>query len=360
MEKLCAIHNDRLIEYACLAPGCSKNKPLCILCLKHDHTKCDYNYIVHSEDFNKLKIVKTPLNITEIANFHFKTKADSNKEIIATAFRQLKERTLKKLEFQSYDHEDILFLNNIDKLKQNYNINIQEGGNIVFTPKVQSDNSNVGETVRAYKKNINSAIEKLIKDIAAIKIDRVHQFITPRNFIGHKLLSIIYNDEIETITTRNNSDDQTTKKILIYSIPLTKTAVKLNVRSIDNSGDHDLESEFVSVGVMNQKTLNKYRKKNVDYIIQKYDELMYINSPSHNNFNMVEPIDKTFKRNYLCPGHSAIFMFKKSMSGNSVVELTDYMNYHLEKTMPSDQDYYLYIGLLNNNIEVEMTQDFSS
>lgn len=359
MEKICENHANRIIEYACLSPGCNNPRSLCILCVKHNHSSCDPNYLIYADDIGKLKLIRSSLNVPEIVAHNFTQQIAKNKETIIRAFRQLKERTLKTLEFSSYDHEDVLYLNNIDKLKQNYKVSIHKDGDIIFTPKLQTDKINTYIMVRAYKENINAAVNGLIKELSMIEVDRVHQIIEPRHFIGHKLLKLTYNSENETITIRDSDADKIVNKLLIYSIPLTKTAINISVKRLDDTAEIKPDNKFVTVGIISHKTFESYRKNTSDYILKNLDALSYVTSLDEKNFVAVTSPNYTMKHNYISPGHSAVFMFTKYMNSDSKCELTDFNEFLLEKTVASNTGYYFFIGMPNSDIEIELSQNFA-
>lgn len=357
MEKNCATHGNRALEFVCLAPRCTRNTAACILCLKHGHAGCEVEYVLHASELGRLSVARTGLNVPEIVAHHFQTQVARNSEATAQAFKDLKARTLKTLEFSSYHHEDVLYLNNIDRLKQNYKVFVHKDGDIVFTPKMQADMGGAGAMIRNYKEKVNAAVSALVRDLAELEVDRVHQLIDRRLFIGSASYRLDFDNAREMIRV-TGSETEGKHRLLVYPVPLTKTAVKFSVSLIDKNKEVNLEDKFVTVGLLSDKTLSQLRKQDGEFALASFEGTFYVSTVADTNFKVVERLPDDAKRSYLCPGHSAVLMFSKKMSGQVKCELTDFSSFRLEKSFVAAGEYYLFVGSVGEGVEVEISQNF--
>lgn len=167
MNNYCQDHIDRKILFFCFDTNCVINKKLCILCLKHDHQKCNQSSII---EINKIEEKIKSLNNENINDLLQKTRkiTEYKNETIKKANLEIKKAlnfSMKQLFFKEDKKENNYSEKKIKLIKKMFGVSYDKKSekikiNFNLEDKLNSLKSSKEIQKKFFEKIINSIHEK--------------------------------------------------------------------------------------------------------------------------------------------------------------------------------------------------------
>ena len=352
MESHCEEHNKHVKEFLCFNVGCFSKKLLCILCLKEKHSNCKPEYIVSLDQVRNSDSNLTKEQIGSVVSQHMSEKSTEVKEAVVTGFKGLKEKIQQELTFSSYENEDVLYLNGIKKLKENYTISFDGKGEILFNPKIKNDKVNTEVLVRTFKSKLNNLLHTFIKQVDELKIDNNYDEVFPTLLKYDKGIELKEKDGKFILTPKPNDD--TKNRTVVFQKRLTNFVLRLKPFQVT---DKKIDNYFkIEIGVMNGKEYNAMLdKERLTYESNSFTP--YITSKAVKNLNT-----KFYRRKesslYMELDNPFFFQFKNSVDFGQSVSFSDFDNYELNKVLSNKDEYYFYVRFLDDLVGIEIDQNF--
>lgn len=347
MEKRCEVHPKHRREFLCFNIGCARKGLNCILCLKKQHNRCKEEFITTADSIQNVKAKLDREEIEELLNKNLPVEDTETENMISAGFNDLKERTMTDLNFSSYENEDIIFLNEIAKLKKNYTISIEDSGDIVFNPKIKNKKFDTKSKVRAYKTKLVSFVHNFIDQINEVRVDCCYEEIFPSLFKFNDGVKMEVKDNKTVFTSKNPKTNQ--NDTIIYQKPLSNSVFKMRLIS---TGEKEPEKFSIEVGVI---TSGEYQRimKDVSFINKKINTSYCVKPGTYNNLTVIKS-DSSKNNKYLRLNE---FFFAKSIcsiDSGPIISFFDFDRFLLKKNFTNRENNYLYIRFGEGEIGVEI------
>lgn len=333
IQTFCETHTNKLLQFICLDPMCSKSTRACVLCVKNDHSKCKDDFIILTREMDeKVDLIKSESDSTKITH-----KLNEILELklyeLNKTLNSKKQWFMKALKF-GQNVQELMAPGVLENVKKNFNVEYDQAGDrIRISSKFDMENDKLEQSYRGFEKSLEAKILKFIKDFEKIKFS-VKGKINSEDWIMHKNI-LIEDDNGQLAFSRAKEDSSFNYFCGLYTVPLDSPCkFKMTIQTIYES------DRFLDFGIV---TKSKYDSTESGGFINTFGSgaISYCGYSNTGGINGKSLTSGSTDSTGYKPGDYCIMDY---VPGESIRFYNEEETLDMSKTMTGDTEtYYLFI-----------------